>query len=183
MKKFIFCALAMAACFYILPAAFADENEVVISPEQWKTATDQAPPGHNWQHSGSQGAIAAPEGREAKAQPQQQQQNSAFRPGGGSLVNANDSNFYSQAMRSSEPVVVEFWRPGCGHCVKMEGAVNDLAGGIKVVRVNTDENEKAPARFGVNGVPAFFLVKDGNIVGSAVGSMPEDRLKKKLGLE
>ncbi len=177
-KKFIFAVLTVAVCWcYSPPAVPAEENEVVITPEQWNSATDPASPGRNWQRV-DEGPMPAPGEKEAPKTAKK----GILRPGGGSLSNATDASFDAQVMRSPEPVLVEFWRPGCGHCAKMEGAVKELAGSVKVVRVNTDENVKSPARFGVKGVPTFFLFKDGKMAGNAVGEMSEEQLIKKLGL-
>ena len=102
-------------------------------------------------------------------------------------VEATDATFDQEVSKSDIPVILEFYSPRCGHCVKMEGVVNSLAGELagqaKVVKVNVLSNTISPSRYGVHGVPAFYLVKNGEAVTSAVGSMPEDELRRRLGLD
>lgn len=102
-------------------------------------------------------------------------------------VEATDATFDQEVSKSDLPVILEFYSPRCGHCMKMESVVNSLAGEFagqaKVVKVNVLSNAVSPSRFGVHGVPAFYIVKNGEVVTSAVGSMSEDELRRRLGLE
>lgn len=102
-------------------------------------------------------------------------------------VEATDATFDQEVGKSDIPVIVEFYSPKCGHCIKMESVVNSLAGELagqaKVVKVNVLGNTLSPSRYGVHGVPAFYLVKNGDVVTSAVGSMSEDELRRRLGLD
>ena len=102
-------------------------------------------------------------------------------------VEATDATFDQEVDKSDIPVIVEFYSPRCGHCAKMESVVNSLAGELagqaKVVKVNVLGNTVSPSRYGVHGVPAFYLVKNGEVVTSAVGSMSEEELRRRLGLD
>ena len=102
-------------------------------------------------------------------------------------VEATDATFDQEVDKSDIPVIVEFYSPRCGHCTKMESVVNSLAGELagqaKVVKVNVLGNTVSPSRYGVHGVPAFYLVKNGEVVTSAVGSMSEEELRRRLGLD
>jgi thioredoxin 1 len=97
-----------------------------------------------------------------------------------------DSDFDSVVMRSTQPVMIEFFSPNCGHCSKMAKVVDaledELAGSVKVVRMNILENTVVPARFGVTGIPAFFLIHNGEVAAKTLGAMPKGRLKSDLGL-
>jgi thioredoxin 1 len=101
-------------------------------------------------------------------------------------VDVNDESFDAEVMRSSMPVVLEFWSPQCMHCQKMskvvESLAEELAGKVKVVKVNILENAVTPERFGVSGLPAFFLIKGGEVTAKTLGAIPRGRLKKDLGL-
>ena len=102
-------------------------------------------------------------------------------------VEATDATFDQEVNNSQLPVILEFYSPRCGHCMKMESVVNslsgELAGQAKVVKVNVLGNAITPSRYGVHGVPAFYLIKNREVVTSAVGSMPEEELKSRLGLD
>lgn len=97
-----------------------------------------------------------------------------------------DANYSDEVRRTYDPVVLEFWAPYCPACRKMTPVVNALAdeyaGKVKVITVNTEENTKAPDEYKVTRIPAFFYIKDGYVVGSAIGSMSKEQLKRELGL-
>jgi thioredoxin 1 len=101
-------------------------------------------------------------------------------------VEVTDETFKAQVMESSMPVLVEFYSPQCGHCNKMvkvlDALAGEMAGTLKIARVNVLENSVTPEAYGVSGIPAFFLVKNGETVSRALGAMPKGRLKKELGL-
>lgn len=97
-----------------------------------------------------------------------------------------DANYSDEVRRTYDPVVLEFWAPYCPACRKMTPVVDALAdeyaGKIKVLTVNTEQNDKATEEYKVTRIPAFFYIKDGYIVSSATGSMSREQLKKQLGL-
>lgn len=97
-----------------------------------------------------------------------------------------DANYSDEVHRTYEPVILEFWAPYCPACRKVAPVVDALAdeyaGKIKVLTVNTEQNTKAPDEYKVTRIPAFFYIKDGYVVGTAIGSMSREQLKKKLGL-
>ena len=95
------------------------------------------------------------------------------------LVNATTTEF-DAAVRASVPVLVDLWAPWCGPCRMVAPAVervaNELAGRLKVVKVNVDEAPEVSARFGVQGIPTLLMLKDGQVVERQVGALPADRL-------
>ncbi|MHB8174728.1 MAG: thioredoxin family protein [Nitrospirota bacterium] len=102
------------------------------------------------------------------------------------VTDANEENFNSLVTNSPLPVVLEFWSPECGFCMKMAKVVDALASELseryRVVKMNILENPYTPNNFGVNGIPAFFRIEDGKIIGKAQGAMSKGRLKKELGI-
>lgn len=95
------------------------------------------------------------------------------------LVKAGEADFDAVAT-TSMAVLVDLWAPWCGPCLAMapgiELAATELAGQVKVVKVNVDEATDVAARFGVQSVPTLVLLRDGTVVARKVGGMPTERL-------
>ena len=95
------------------------------------------------------------------------------------LVNAGEADF-DAAVRTPAAVLVDLWAPWCGPCKMVAPGVArasvDLAGRLKVVKVNVDEAPGISARFGVQGIPTLLVLRDGQPVARQVGALPADRL-------
>jgi thioredoxin 2 len=95
------------------------------------------------------------------------------------LVAAGDGDF--DAVTSTRlPVLVDLWAPWCGPCRTVapgvEQAARELAGKLKVVKVNVDEAPGVSARFRVQGIPLLLVLRDGNPVAQQVGALPAAQL-------
>ncbi len=100
------------------------------------------------------------------------------------IVNVSDADFEEEVLKASGPVLVDFWAPWCGPC-KMLGPVleelaEDLAGRVKVAKVNVDENKESAGRFGVMSIPTMILFKGGKDAATLVGFMSKEQLKEKI---
>jgi thioredoxin 1 len=88
-----------------------------------------------------------------------------------------DATFDAEVRQSDLPVVVDFWAEWCGPCKQIGPALEELseelAGKVKIVKVNVDENPNSPAQMGVRGIPALFLFKDGQVISNKIGAAPK----------
>jgi len=92
-------------------------------------------------------------------------------------VDVTDSDFHTQVLDSPVPVLLEFWAPSCGHCLKMAPVLDELAGDyrgrLKVVKMDVTSNRRIPVDFEVRGTPMFVLFKGGSPKEKFVGAMPK----------
>lgn len=95
-----------------------------------------------------------------------------------------DNNFEEEALKSSVPVVVDFYADWCGPCKMMSPVIDELAGDyegkVKIGKVNTDENRAVASKYNVMSIPTIILIKDGQVVDQVVGAVPKTVLEQKI---
>ncbi|WP_439273009.1 thioredoxin [Pseudochrobactrum sp. HB0163] len=95
-------------------------------------------------------------------------------------VKIDNSNFESDVLKSSTPVVVDFWAEWCGPCKMIAPALeeisSELAGQVTIAKVNIDENPELAAQYGVRSIPTLLMFKNGEIAANMVGAAPKSRL-------
>jgi thioredoxin 1 len=101
-----------------------------------------------------------------------------------SALHLDEKNFDAEVVQSSLPVLVDFWAQWCGPC-KMVGPIIDqlaveLAGKMKIAKVNVDESPELAGKFNVMSIPTMLIFKGGVPVDQLVGAMPKDKLLAKL---
>ncbi len=104
----------------------------------------------------------------------------------GQTKDISDQEFQQEVLSSPSPVMVEFWSPKCPHCLKMAKEVStlskELAGRVKVAKINVLENNRMANKYGVQVIPTFLLFRNGKVKAQAVGEMDGKKLKKELGI-
>jgi thioredoxin 1 len=96
-------------------------------------------------------------------------------------ADVTDATWDDTVVNSDIPVLVDFWAEWCGPCRAMGPYVDQLAeefdGKLRVVKMNTDENQATPSKYGVISIPTFLVIKGGEEVGKSSGTQSYDRLK------
>jgi thioredoxin 1 len=96
------------------------------------------------------------------------------------VTDTSDATFNNDVIKSTTPVLVDFWAEWCGPCRALSPIIDQLAsdysGKLKVVKLNVDHNPNTAAAHGVRGIPTLILVKGGEVADRIVGAVPKQRL-------
>lgn len=95
-----------------------------------------------------------------------------------------DQSFEQQVLQSDLPVVVDFWAGWCKPCLDVAPVVESLAdtyeGRVRFVKLNVDENPDVTRKLGIRGLPTLMLLRDGEVVNTKVGALPQAALREWL---
>ena len=99
-------------------------------------------------------------------------------------ITVTDANFAEEVERSSLPVLLDMWAEWCGPCRMIAPAIEqlaaDLAGRVRVGKMNIDENKTTPSRLGVRSIPTLLVFQGGREVDRLVGAMPKQEILRRL---
>lgn len=96
------------------------------------------------------------------------------------IHHVTDASFEAEVIKADLPILVDYWAEWCGPCKMiapiLDEVARDYAGKLRVAKVNIDENQETPARFGIRGIPTLMLFKDGNVEATKVGALSKSQL-------
>jgi thioredoxin 1 len=94
----------------------------------------------------------------------------------------SDTNFETEVLKATEPVVVDFWAEWCGPCKMIAPALEEIAGSlngkVKIVKLNVDENPATAQKYGIMSIPTLMLFKNGELASRQVGAAPRQKLEQ-----
>jgi thioredoxin 1 len=102
----------------------------------------------------------------------------------GSVAEVTDNNFQAEVLESEVPVLVDFWAPWCGPCRMVAPIVEEIAqersGQLKVVKLNTDENQNTAMTYNIMSIPTLILFRNGQPAKTVIGAYPKRKLEAEL---
>jgi thioredoxin 1 len=94
----------------------------------------------------------------------------------------SDANFEAEVLKSTEPVVVDFWAEWCGPCRMIAPALEEISTAmgakVKIVKLNVDENPKTASQYGIMSIPTLMIFKEGQLASRQVGAAQKQKLEQ-----
>ena len=96
------------------------------------------------------------------------------------ITNVSDASFEADVIKAEGPVLVDYWAEWCGPCKMIAPVLDEIAqtyaGKLKVCKLNIDENQETPPKYGVRGIPPLLLFQYGNVEATKVGALSKSQL-------
>ena len=94
----------------------------------------------------------------------------------------SDADFEAEVLKSTEPVVVDFWAEWCGPCRMIAPALEEISGTlgakVKIVKLNVDENPATASKYGIMSIPTLMIFKNGELASRQIGAAPKQKLEQ-----
>ena len=96
------------------------------------------------------------------------------------IVHITDDTLEAEVLKAEQPVLVDYWAEWCGPCRMIAPILDDVAadyaGRVKICKLNVDENQATPPRYGIRGIPTLMLFRNGNVEATKVGALSKSQL-------
>ena len=96
------------------------------------------------------------------------------------ILHVSDAAFEQEVLQYQVPVLVDYWAEWCGPCKMiapiLDEVAKEYAGRLKVAKLNIDENQQTPRKYGIRGIPTLMLFKNGNVEATKVGALSKSQL-------
>ncbi|AXE32455.1 thiol reductase thioredoxin [Chromobacterium phragmitis] len=96
------------------------------------------------------------------------------------IHHVSDDSFENDVLKADLPVLVDYWAEWCGPCKMIAPILDEVAkeyeGKLKIAKLNIDQNEQTPPKFGIRGIPTLMLFKDGQVAATKVGALSKSQL-------
>ena len=96
------------------------------------------------------------------------------------ISHLTDETFEKEVLESNMPVLVDYWAEWCGPCKMiapiLDSLTNEYDGKLKISKINIDDNQQTPQKYGVRGIPTLMIFKNGNVEATKVGALSKSQL-------
>lgn len=96
------------------------------------------------------------------------------------IIHLSDASFEEEVLQAQLPVLVDYWAEWCGPCKMIAPILEDIsteyAGRLTIAKLNIDDNQQTPPKYGIRGIPTLMLFKNGNVEATKVGALSKSQL-------